>query len=105
MEGVDSPEHARQLAGRMLAVDRAEALPAPEGRFYPWQMEGARVETRDGRVAGTFVGIESGGAQELWVIADGDRERLIPAVAEIVVEVSVAERRIVIDPPEGLLEL
>ena len=105
MEGVDSPEHARQLAGRMLAVDRAEALPAPEGRFYPWQMEGARVETRDGRVAGTFVGIQSGGAQELWVIADGDRERLIPAVAEIVVEVSVAERRIVIDPPEGLLEL
>ncbi len=27
------------------------------------------METRDGRVAGTFVGIESGGAQELWVIA------------------------------------
>ena len=105
MEGVDSPEHARQLAGRMLAVDRAEVLPAPEGCFYPWQMEGARVETRDGRVAGRFVGIESGGAQELWVIADGERERLIPAVAEIVVEVNVAERRIVIDPPEGLLEL
>jgi len=105
MDGIDSPERARQLAGWLLAVDRAEALPAPEGRFYPWQMEGARVETRDGRVAGTFVGIERGSAQELWVIADGDRERLIPAVAEIVVEVNVAERRIVIDPPEGLLEL
>lgn len=105
MDGIDSPERARQLAGRLLAVDRAEALPPPEGRFYPWQMEGARVETRDGRVAGTFVGIERGSAQELWVIADGDRERLIPAVAEIVVEVNVAERRIVIDPPEGLLEL
>jgi ribosomal 30S subunit maturation factor RimM len=30
---------------------------------------------------------------------------LVPAVPEIVVEVNVAERRIVIDPPEGLLEL
>jgi 16S rRNA processing protein RimM len=103
--GIDSPEAARRLAGRLLAVDRADALPAPEGRFYPWQMEGARVETRDGRVVGRFVGVEDGGAQDLWVIADGDRDRLIPAVADIVVEVSVAERRIVIDPPEGLLEL
>jgi 16S rRNA processing protein RimM len=105
MNGVDSPEDARCLAGWLLAVDRARALPPPEGHFYPWQMEGARVETLDGRVAGLFVRIEGGGAQELWVIADGQRERLIPAVAEIVVEVNVAERRIVIDPPEGLLEL
>ena len=41
----------------------------------------------------------------LWVVAEGDREHLVPAVPEIVVEVNVAERRIVIDPPEGLLEL
>jgi 16S rRNA processing protein RimM len=68
-------------------------------------MEGARVETTDGRVVGSFAGIEGGGAQDLWVIAHEGRERLIPAVPEIVVEVSVAERRIVIDPPEGLLEL
>jgi ribosomal 30S subunit maturation factor RimM len=39
------------------------------------------------------------------VVEDGERQRLIPAVASIVVEVSVADRRIVIDPPEGLLEL
>ena len=103
--GIDSPEAARRLAGRLLAVDRADVLLPPEGRFYPWQMEGARVETRDGREVGRFVGVEDGGAQDLWVIADRGRERLIPAVAEIVIEVNVAERRIVIDPPEGLLEL
>ena len=105
MRGVDSPEHARQFAGRLLAVDQTDVLPAPPGSFYPWQLTGARVETRDGTVLGTFVGIETGGAQDLWVVAAGGRERLIPAVAEIVVDVNVSERRIVIDPPEGLLEL
>jgi ribosomal 30S subunit maturation factor RimM len=39
------------------------------------------------------------------VIDIGGREVLVPAVAPIVVDVSVSERRIVIDPPEGLLEL
>jgi 16S rRNA processing protein RimM len=105
MDGVDSFEHARRLAGKLLAIDRALALPAPDGYFYPWQLAGARVETREGEAAGVFVGIEGGGGQELWIITDGKRERLIPAVPEIVVEVNVAERRIVIDPPEGLLDL
>ena len=105
IEGIDSPEAARRLSGRLLAVDRAEALPSPDGSFYPWQLHGARVETRDGRPAGTFVRVEPGGAQDLWVIVHEGRERLIPAVAEIVVDVSVADGRIVIDPPEGLLDL
>lgn len=104
VEGVDSPEAARRCQGRLLAVSRDEVLPLGEGQFYPWQLEGAVVETRDGRPVGRFVRVESG-AQDLWVVEDEGRQRLIPAVASIVVEVSVADRRIVIDPPEGLLEL
>jgi 16S rRNA processing protein RimM len=105
LEGVESPEAARAFAGRLLAVEREQALPAAPGRFYPWQMEGAAVQTPDGRTVGRFARVESGGAQELWVVDDGAREHLIPAVPAIVLEVNVAERRIVIDPPEGLLEL
>ena len=104
-EGIASPEDARRFQGRILAVPRDEALPAPPGQFYPWQLEGALVETTDGRPVGRFVRVEESPGQALWVVKDGDRERLIPAVPEIVVEVSVAERRVVIDPPEGLLEL
>jgi 16S rRNA processing protein RimM len=103
--GIDSPEEARRLGGLLVAVDREAALPAEPGTFYPWQLEGARVETSDGRLVGTFVRVEPGAAQDLWVIRQGEREVLVPAVAEIVRDVSVAERRVVIDPPEGLLEL
>jgi len=105
LTGVDSPESAGRLVGRLLAIDGREVLPPPPGYFYPWQLAGARVETRDGRAVGHFVGVESGAAQDLWVIADGDREHLVPAVQEIVVEVDVAAGRVVIDPPEGLLDL
>ena len=106
MEGVTSPEDARRFTGRLLAVALEDVLPAPEGHFYAWEMAGAAVETRDGRRVGEFVRVEGSEGQPLWVVAaDGGREHLVPAVPEIVVEVNVAERRIVIDPPEGLLEL
>ena len=105
MEGVTSPEDARRFTGRLLAVAQEDVLPAPEGHFYSWEMAGAAVETRDGRRVGEFVRVEGSEGQPLWVVAEGGREHLVPAVPEIVVEVNVAERRIVIDPPEGLLEL
>ncbi len=50
-------------------------------------------------------GVEASPAHDLWVVRGAGREHLIPAVAEIVVEVDVEARRIVIRPPEGLLEL
>jgi len=105
LEGVESPEAARALVGRLVAVPVAEALPPAPGRFYPWQLEGARVTTEDGEEIGRVVRIESGPAQDLWVVQGADREHLIPAVAEIVIDVDVAAGRVVIRPPAGLLEL
>ena len=105
MEGVSSPEEAKRFSGRLLAVAQEDVLPALEGHFYPWEMTGAVVETREGRRVGEFVGVEDHAAQPLWIVAHEGRELLVPAVPEIVVDVNVKERRIVIDPPEGLLDL
>ena len=63
MEGVTSPEAAKRFSGRLLAVAQEDALPAPEGHFYPWEMAGAVVETRDGRRVGEFVGVDDHTAQ------------------------------------------
>jgi 16S rRNA processing protein RimM len=105
LAGCDTVEAAGALVGRLLAVPEADALPLPPGQFYPWQLEGCRVVTEDGREVGRVTRIEHSGAQDLWVVSDGARERLIPAVAEIVLEVDVAGGRVVIRPPDGLLEL
>ena len=63
MEGVTSPEDARRFTGRLLAVAQEDVLPAPEGHFYPWEMAGAVVETRDGRRVGEFVRVEGSEGQ------------------------------------------
>jgi 16S rRNA processing protein RimM len=105
LAGYTTPEAVATLTGRLLAVPEAEGLPPPEGHFYPWQLEGCEVVTEDGGVVGRVLRIEPAPAQDLWVIGDGTREHLVPAVAEIVREVDLAARRVVIRPPEGLLDL
>jgi len=105
LAGCETVEAASALVGRLVALPEDEALPLPPGRFYPWQLEGCRVLTDDGREVGQVLRVEQSAAQDLWVVSDGTCERLIPAVAEIVLEVDLAGGRVVIRPPEGLLEL
>ena len=63
-----------------------------------WTTAGERV----GEVADV---LHLPGQDVLAVAREGGGEALVPFVAEIVPEVDVAGRRIVIDPPEGLLDL
>jgi 16S rRNA processing protein RimM len=105
LAGCESVEAAAALVGKLVALPRAQALPPPPGQVYPWQLVGCRVLTDDGRAVGELTGIEPSPAHDLWVVRGDGREHLIPAVAEIVVEVDVDGRRVVIRPPEGLLEL
>jgi 16S rRNA processing protein RimM len=105
LAGYDSPETARTLAGRLIAIPASEALPPGPGRFYPWQLEGSRVLTEAGQEVGRVVRVEQAPGHDLWVVAEGTREHLIPAVPAIVVDVDLAARRVVIRPPEGLLDL
>jgi 16S rRNA processing protein RimM len=103
--GCDSVEAAAALVGRLVALPRALALPPPPGHVYPWQLVGCQVVLEDGRPVGELTGLEPSPAHDLWVVRGAGREHLIPAVAEIVVDVDVGARRVVIRPPEGLLEL
>jgi len=103
--GCETPEAAADLTGRLLAVPEAEALLPPEGHFYPWQLEGCRVLTEDGRDVGRVLRVEPAPAQDLWVVGDEAREHLVPAVPEIVLDVDLKARRVVIRPPDGLLDL
>jgi 16S rRNA processing protein RimM len=105
LEGCRSPEAAAALTGRLVAIPESEALPLDPGRFYPWQLAGCRVVTEDGHPVGTVARVEAAPAQDLWVVVDGAREHLIPAVPEIVVDLDLGKRRVVIRPPEGLLDL
>jgi 16S rRNA processing protein RimM len=54
---------------------------------------------------GTIDDVWEGPAHDLWVVRADGRECLVPAVAAIVARVDLAARRVVIRPPEGLLEL
>jgi 16S rRNA processing protein RimM len=99
LTGCESVEAATALAGWLVAVPRAQALPPPPGHVYPWQLVGCRVEMADGRAVGELSGVEPSPAHDHRVVRGAEREHLIPGVPEIVLDVDVDARRVVIRAP------
>lgn len=106
LEGVDSRDGAEALRGLQVEIAR-DALPeTEEGEFYLVDLIGYAVETVAGRAVGELTGaLESGGPRLLDIASADGRRVLVPAVPPIVVSVEHERRVIVIDPPEGLLDL
>ena len=105
-EGVRDAEAARAISGAELCVTTDEAFPAPEGFFYGHQIRGWLCEDSAGRRLGHAVGLEQAPAGPLLSVETRPgKVALVPFVHGIVVTVDRAGRRIVLDPPEGLLDL
>jgi 16S rRNA processing protein RimM len=104
LSGVETMDEAQMLAGFELRVplDRLPAL--PEGTFYRHDLIGCRVETRAGAPVGMVEDVEGGIGGSRLVVTGGGGEVLIPLVAEICTAIDPGAKRIVIDPPDGLLE-
>ncbi len=74
-------------------MPESEALPAPEGHFYPWQLVGCRVLTEDGRDVGQVLRVESSPAQDLWAVGDGTHVLVEDGEGLVLAKVGGTERR------------
>ena len=101
---VDSIEEAEELKNAEICVAESAAVELEEGEFFDWQLEGCEVETIEGWQIGTVRELMRTGGTEILVVEGDGKEFLIPFAESICTEVDLAERRIRIDPPEGLLE-
>ena len=102
--GIETMTEAETLAGLELRVpvDRLAAL--PPGTFYRHDLIGCRVETPDGATVGVVSDVEGTMSGSRLVVDGAAGEVLIPLVGEICTLVDPQSKRIVIDPPAGLIE-
>lgn len=102
---VTAMEAAQNIAGREVLLPEESLPPASEGEYYHYQLIGLVVETRDGKRVGVLRGIIETPANDVYAVDCEGREILIPAVDEVVWEVDLEGGRMVIDPPEGLIDV
>jgi 16S rRNA processing protein RimM len=98
---------AEALRGTLLVADSSTSPQTGDADdFWDHELVGLAAMTLDGAALGLVEEVlHPPGADLLLIRADDAREILVPFVRSIVPQVDVAQGRLVVDPPEGLLEL
>jgi 16S rRNA processing protein RimM len=96
---------AEALAGSDLRIGIDALQPLPTGSYYHHDLVGCSVETAQGDTIGRVRGVEGDGTGSRLIIESKRGDVLIPMVEGICLEVDVPGGKIVVAPPEGLLDL
>lgn len=105
LEGYDDVDAAKQLIGYEFAVPESDRVQLEADEFYDWELEGCTVRVGDRSIGQVRSVMKTGGAEILVVSDESGNERLVPLAASIVVAIDPAAKTILVDPPEGLLDL
>ena len=105
LRGVDDREAAVALRGLQVLADASVLEPLPDGEFYWHELVGCAVVGRDGSEIGIVREIWETGAHDLLVVEGAEGERyLLSAARELMPEVDLEARRIVVEVLPGLLD-
>jgi 16S rRNA processing protein RimM len=105
LEHVRSRDEVDHLRGSWVLVRESDAHPLPEGRYYWHQLIGLNVQSDAGDALGVLMDILETGSNDVYVVKQGDRERLLPAIPEVILNVDLVARTITVHLLPGLEDL
>ncbi|MET3318463.1 UNVERIFIED_ORG: 16S rRNA processing protein RimM [Peribacillus simplex] len=89
----------------VLKIKEAQLGKLDEGEFYFHEIIGCSVFTDEGVEIGEIIEVLTPGANDVWVIKKaGSKDILIPYIDQIVKEVDISAKKVIITPMEGLLD-
>lgn len=105
LDGIETMNDAEALAGAELKMPASELPPLPAQTYYRHDLVGCEVRTKDGQTIGNVTDVEGTLERSRLVIARQGGEVMVPMVDAICISVDPVGKVIVVDPPEGLLDL
>ena len=102
LEGVEDIDAANALVGCQVLIPSDKLEELPEGEYYWRDIVGLKVITEDGEILGRIEKIFSAGGNDVYVVTGGEREILLPAIADVVRKIDIENGRMVVRLLEGL---
>jgi len=85
-------------------VPEDDLPPLPDGRYYIYQLEGLTVWEKE-ICYGKLTEVMQPGSNDVYVVSDGKREILVPALKTVIKSVDLDSNRMEVELPAGLLDI
>ena len=97
-------EQVKPFIGGTVRIPPSEMIELPEDSYFQHDLLDQKVFLEDGRYLGEIKEIWATGSNDIFVVRDGERECLIPALKSFVSRVDITRKRITVRWIEGMLE-
>ncbi len=103
-KNLENINDVEKFKNSVVWIDVKDKVKLPKDSYFLDDIIGLEVFLTDGTNIGIVKDILQPGANDVYVVKDGKKEHLIPAIKDVIKEVNLEEKRMVIDPLEGTLE-
>jgi 16S rRNA processing protein RimM len=102
--GVESIENAEKLKEHYIVIHRKDAISLPENSFFICDLINCEVYDVEGKVLGVLKEVIQTGSNDVYVIKkDEQKDILLPALKSVVKSIEIAQKKIIVELPKGLL--
>ncbi|MCL2388697.1 MAG: ribosome maturation factor RimM [Defluviitaleaceae bacterium] len=106
LEDVDDRNMSETLVGAVISIPAEKALPLDNGEYYIRDLIGLQAESESGENLGKLTQVLHTGANDVYVIESPDGDSfMLPAIKDVVINVSIPQGKIILRLMEGLREL
>ena len=105
LDGLRSLEEAERYSGAEVLIRKDLLRRKSQEEYFWFELIGLRVYLDSEQYIGTLKDIIATGSNDIYVVKEGGTEFLIPAIHEVVKEIDLENKRIIISEMEGLLDL
>jgi 16S rRNA processing protein RimM len=105
LKGLDSLEEAEEYRGAAVFIRRDSLVQEETDEYFWFDLIGLEVYLDTGKYIGTIHHILPTGSNDVYVVREGETEVLVPAIHEVVKEIDLDARKMMITEMEGLLDL
>lgn len=103
LKGIDTEEAANRLRNFYMKVDRKSAIKLPKDSYFICDLIDLEVYDGKGSLLGTIRDILQTGSNDVYVVQNGEKDILVPALKEVVKVIDLKNKKIVVELPEGLI--
>ena len=102
---INSIDEAEKLKNYQVLIDESEKYSLPEDNFYVSDLIDCEVYLKSGSYLGKLINVADTSGTDIFLVEGQDKEYMLPASSEMIIEIDLENQKIIVDPIPGILDL
>ncbi|GAF72062.1 unnamed protein product, partial [marine sediment metagenome] len=104
LKDIENIQEAKMIVGSFLEVERENAVKLPKDTYFVFEIIGLEVYDENNIFLGKVENVISTGSNDVYIVKDkNNKELFIPAIREVVKNIDLKKKRIIIKMVDGLI--